>query len=123
MKKLPVLNQPPPPDFDIASIPEPERSLWQALKSVLDPEYPVSVVDMGLIYGIERDGGDVRVKLTFTAMGCPCMEMIIDDVRACLQNQPGVERVHIEIVWDPPWTRARLSKSAIEQFRQWGITV
>ncbi len=57
-----------------------ELRLWQALEEVLDPEYPVSVVDMGLIYGLKHEDRLASVQLTFTSMGCPAMEFIIDDI-------------------------------------------
>ena len=82
----------------------------------------MSVVDMGLIYGLERQGGNARVKLTFTAMGCPAMEYIIADIRERLLREPGVDEVEIEIVWDPPWTRQRLSARGIEKLKRWGVT-
>jgi metal-sulfur cluster biosynthetic enzyme len=100
-----------------------EIKLWQALEEVQDPEFPISVVDMGLIYGLQRSGHQIKVQLTFTAMGCPCMQFIIDDVRERLLQEPGVEDIAIEIVWDPPWTRQRLSKKGIEQLKTWGVTV
>ena len=104
------------------ALPEVER-LWQALEEVEDPEFPMSVVDMGLIYGLHRQEGKVHVQLTFTAMGCPCMEFIIGDVRERLLREPDVEEVHIEIVWDPPWTRQRLSQKGVEKLKSWGVTV
>jgi metal-sulfur cluster biosynthetic enzyme len=102
-----------------------DESLWRALGEVNDPEFPISVVDMGLIQGITLDAasGRVRVALTFTAMGCPAMEMILDDVRARLLREPGVREVRIEIVWDPPWTKARLSEVGRARLRQMGIGV
>jgi len=98
-----------------------EQRLWQALEEVEDPEYPISVVDMGLIYGLQRRGGAVQLQLTFTAMGCPCMEFIISDIRERLLQEEGVERVEMEIVWDPPWTRQRLSEKGIEKLKTWGV--
>ncbi|MGH2494986.1 MAG: metal-sulfur cluster assembly factor [Ktedonobacteraceae bacterium] len=97
-------------------------ALWDALRDVTDPEIPISVVDMGLIVALSRDGGAVNVKLTFTAMGCPATEFIMDDIRARLLREPGVETVHIEVVWDPVWTKARLSEDGIEIMRTWGIS-
>jgi metal-sulfur cluster biosynthetic enzyme len=99
--------------------------LWRALAAVNDPEIPISVVDMGLIQEItcEETSGRVRVQLTFTAMGCPAMEMIVDDIRARLLREPGVRDVQIEIVWDPPWTKARLSKAGRARLRQMGVGV
>ncbi len=99
------------------------RNLWAALEEVHDPEFPVSVVDLGLIYGIRREGERVEVEVTFTAMGCPAMDMILDDIRERLLREPGVEQVEIEIVWDPPWTKSRLSERARELMRRWGVAV
>ncbi len=97
--------------------------LWQALGEVNDPEFPISVVDMGLIQRITREDARVRVELTFTAMGCPAMDMILDDVRERLLREPGVREVELEIVWDPPWTKARLSELGKARLRAMGISV
>jgi metal-sulfur cluster biosynthetic enzyme len=100
---------------------EDERQLWQALEEVEDPEYPISVVDMGLIYSLQRNGRQVQLQLTFTAMGCPCMEFIIGDIRERLLEEDDVDEVEMEIVWDPPWTRQRLSEKGIEKLKTWGV--
>jgi metal-sulfur cluster biosynthetic enzyme len=102
---------------------EDTANLWDALKQVHDPEFPMSLVDLGLDYGITTNGDQVNVQLTFTAMGCPAMEMILDDIRARLLQEPGVRQVEIEIMWDPPWTSSRLSARARELMRGWGIAV
>ncbi len=100
----------------------PEQVL-AALREVADPEWPVSVVDMGLIYAVAVEGGTVSITLTFTATGCPCMEMIRDDIRERLLRLPGVEDVKITLSWDPPWTKDRLTQAARDQFRRWGVAV
>ncbi len=102
---------------------EDNQNLWAALEEVHDPEFPMSVVDLGLIYGIIREGERVHVQVTFTAMGCPAIDMILDDIRERLKGEPGVGQVEIEIVWDPPWNRSRLSERAREQMRRWGVAV
>jgi metal-sulfur cluster biosynthetic enzyme len=96
-------------------------SLWAALREVLDPEFPISVVDLGLVYDIRRDAGRVEVDVTFTAMACPCMDFIKDDVRERLEREPGVDEVVVQVVWDPPWTRERLSERAREELRRFGV--
>ena len=96
--------------------------LWDALRDVTDPEIPISVVDMGLIVALSRHEDIVDLKLTFTAMGCPAMDFIMDDIRERLLQEPGVEQVNIEIVWDPVWTKARLSEEGIEIMRTWGVS-
>ena len=98
-------------------------NLWSALEEVNDPEFPMSVVDMGLVYGVARENDCVRVQITFTAMGCPAMDMILDDVRARLLRESGVKEVQIEIVWDPPWNKSRLSERGRELLKMWGIAV
>ncbi len=101
---------------------KPEDDLLDALREVNDPEFPISVVDMGLIQEIRREGAGVHVQITFTAMGCPAMEMILDDVRERLLREPDVENVNLEIVWDPPWTKARLSDAGRESLMMMGIS-
>lgn len=98
-----------------------EVTLWQALEEIEDPEYPVSIVDMGLIYRIALRDGIAHVYLTFTSMGCPCMEYIIDDIRRRLLRETIVSEVALQIVWDPPWTRQRLTEKGAEKLKQWGI--
>ncbi|MBV9282017.1 MAG: metal-sulfur cluster assembly factor, partial [Chloroflexi bacterium] len=94
-----------------------EARLLEALKDVEDPELPVSVVDMGLIVALRAFGSHVHVDITFTAMGCPAMDMIMEDVRARLMREPDVEDVEIEVVWDPIWTKDRLTDDAKMQLR------
>ena len=97
-------------------------ALWDALRDVMDPELPISVVDMGLIVDLTQTDGTVNLKLTFTAMGCPAMDFIMDDIRARLLQEPGVQQVNINIVWDPVWTKARLSEEGIDIMRSWGVS-
>ena len=100
-----------------------EARLWQALREVEDPEIPVSVVGMGLIVSLAYDEAARRVdiELTFTAMGCPAMDMIQDDIRERLLAEPEVDEVAIEVVWDPVWTRARIRDEARQTMRRLGI--
>jgi metal-sulfur cluster biosynthetic enzyme len=99
------------------------EGLWSALRDVEDPEIPVSVVDMGLVISLDFDADEraAKLKITYTAMGCPAMDMIQDDIRARLLREPDVERVDIEVVWDPVWTARRLSPEARQAMRQLGI--
>lgn len=102
---------------------EREARLWAALKDVDDPELPISVVDMGLIVALAARGNRVHVEITFTAMGCPAMDMIMDDVRERLLREPDVADVEMEVVWEPIWTRERLSEDGKMALREWGISV
>jgi metal-sulfur cluster biosynthetic enzyme len=100
-----------------------EARLWNALREVEDPEIPISVVGMGLIVSLAYRPGEraVDIELTFTAMGCPAMDFIQDDIRERLLREPDVDEVRIEIVWDPVWTRARIRDDARETMRRLGI--
>jgi metal-sulfur cluster biosynthetic enzyme len=91
------------------------------LAEVLDPEIPVSVVDLGLVYAIEVSGRSVHLKLTFTATACPCMEFIRSDITDRLLQETWVDAVHIDEVWDPPWTTARLTPEARARLRRLGV--
>jgi len=101
------------------------RQIWQALRQIEDPEIPVSLVDMGLIVSVDYFAPTrlAQLRITYTAMGCPAMEMIQDDIRERLLREPDVDRVEIEVVWDPVWTRKRLSESARATMRELGIAV
>ena len=94
-----------------------------ALTDVQDPEMPINIVDLGLVYGVRRDGARVDVDLTFTAMGCPAYDFLLSDVRERLLQEPGIEEVQIHIVWDPPWTSARLTEEGRDALQLWGLAV
>jgi metal-sulfur cluster biosynthetic enzyme len=97
--------------------------LWAALAEVQDPEMPVNLVDLGVIYGINELDGIVDVDLTFTAMGCPASEFILDDVRERLLREEGVREVRVNVVWDPPWTSARMTQDGRDALEAWGLAV
>jgi metal-sulfur cluster biosynthetic enzyme len=99
------------------------ESLWLALSEVQDPEMPVNLVDLGVIYDIRRQNGTVDVDLTFTAMGCPASEFILEDVRERLLREEGVNEVRINVVWDPPWTAARMTQAGRDALESWGLAV
>lgn len=97
------------------------RALWDALREVRDPELPISLVDLGLIYAIRRSGERVEVDLTFTATACPCMAFIRQDVQDRLLREPGVREVEIREVWDPPWTSERMTAEGRAILRSFGV--
>ena len=99
-----------------------EAAVWRALGEVLDPELPVSVTDLGLVYGVRVEGGRVGVRLTFTATACPCMEFIEEDVCDRLLSEPWVTAVDIEQVWDPPWTSERITPAGRRALRGAGVS-
>jgi metal-sulfur cluster biosynthetic enzyme len=100
-----------------------EERVWLALAQVEDPEMPINIVDLGLVYGVTVDEGRVQLDLTFTAMGCPATDLLADDIRERLLAEPGVQAVAINVVWNPPWTAARLSRAGRETLTAWGLAV
>jgi metal-sulfur cluster biosynthetic enzyme len=100
-----------------------DERLWTALSEVQDPEMPVNLVDLGLIYAINEVNGVVEVELTFTAMGCPASEFILEDVRERLMRETGVTDVRVKVVWDPPWTVARMTEAGRDALESWGLAV
>src|SRR5437588_11183602 len=100
-----------------------EARRWDALRHVEDPEIPVSVVGMGLIVSLayHPEARCADLQITFTAMGCPAMEFIEEDIREALLRDPDVDEVAIEVVWDPVWTKDRLRADARTTMRELGI--
>jgi metal-sulfur cluster biosynthetic enzyme len=101
----------------------PHDALWDALREVLDIEMGISLVDMGMIVEARRDGSCALIQLTYTAMGCPATEMIEEDIRARLARMPGIDMVTIEPVWEPVWTKARLTEEGRDALLLLGVSV
>ncbi len=97
--------------------------LWDALREVMDPEIPISLVDLGLIYDNRRDGAAVEVDLTFTATACPCMAFIHFDIQDRLKREDGVAEVRVNEVWSPAWTKARISPEGRRTLKQYGVSM
>ena len=92
-----------------------------SLKQCMDPEVPLSIVDMGLIYGINvNENNDVDIKMTMTTQGCPLHETMVDDVKRYTKKVSGVNNVNVEIVWDPPWTMDKMSDDAKAMMKKMG---
>lgn len=99
-------------------------AVWEALGRVTDPELPVSIVDLGMVYGVEVDEpGGVTIELTFTSLGCPAMDMLLEDVQREVGGVPGVSRVTTDVVWSPPWTKARLTERGRGLLMTYGLSV
>lgn len=101
---------------------DPLRATWDALGEVLDPEMPISLIELGLVYGLALEDGVVRIELTYTATACPCMEFIREDIRDRLEREPWIDRVEIEDVWSPPWTTERITPEGRAKLKRFGVT-
>jgi probable FeS assembly SUF system protein SufT len=94
-----------------------EERVWEQLRTVFDPEIPVNLVDLGLIYRCEAvplpEGGHrVEIDMSMTAPGCGMGDVLKEDVRRKVQSVPGVRELRVEVVWDPPWDASRMSDAA-----------
>jgi metal-sulfur cluster biosynthetic enzyme len=87
-------------------------AVWQALASILDPEFGISIVDLGLIYSVEASEGKVHVVMTLTTETCPSGSWIHEGTKAALRQIPGVKEVEVDLVFEPPWNAAMLTPEA-----------
>jgi metal-sulfur cluster biosynthetic enzyme len=98
-----------------------EAEVWSALSRVTDPEYPLSIVDLGMVYGVRLTGGTAHVTMTFTSLGCPAIEMLVSDAREAVGAVPGVAQVELDVVWSPPWTKDRISARGRQVLAMYGV--
>lgn len=89
-----------------------EEQIWQALETVFDPEIPVSIVALGLVYGVDINVRTVTIRMTLTAPGCGMGPVLVDDVKYRVAKVPNVEKVDVELVFDPPWSRDMMTEEA-----------
>ena len=102
-----------------AFVPEPlntltlQPALVEAVSKVFDPEIPVNIYELGLIYNLDVDANmNVQVRMTLTAPACPAAQTIPIDVERRIREVPGINDVKVAVVWDPPWTRDKMSEAA-----------
>lgn len=93
-----------------------EDQVYTALRKCMDPEIPVNVVDLGLIYGVKvAQGKDVDITMTMTTRGCPLHDTLVSDVKRYVGKVPGIGSINVEIVWDPPWSLEKMNPAVREQ--------
>lgn len=99
--------------FPYEGPPELQQPIVDALTSVVDPEVALSIVDVGLIYGVNVAAGEAHVRLTMTSVACPVADLIIEDAENALDRVlPAEYAIKVELVWEPPWTAERMSERA-----------
>jgi metal-sulfur cluster biosynthetic enzyme len=91
------------------------EQVYEVLRNCYDPEIPVNLVDLGLIYDVRIDNDHVNVVMTLTARGCPAHRFISEQVREQVAKISGVKSANVQVVWDPPWDISRLSEAAKKQ--------
>ncbi|AEB11574.1 metal-sulfur cluster assembly factor [Marinithermus hydrothermalis] len=101
-----------------------KEQVIEALKVVKDPEIPVNVVDLGLVYDVEvSPDGVVDIQMTLTAIGCPAQDIVKADAELAVMRLEGVRAVNVEFVWNPPWTPERMTEDGKRQMRMFGFNV
>lgn len=88
-----------------------EAEIWAVLRTCYDPEIPLNIVDLGLIYDVAVDVGRVNIRMTLTAPGCPMAGQMAGDVQTKVLTVANVEEVNVELVWEPPWNQGMMSES------------
>ncbi len=92
-----------------------KEQVYEALQDCYDPEIPVNIVDLGLVYDVEVEDAAVAVKMTLTAPGCGMGGMIASNAQSLIMEIPGVKEANVDLVWDPPWDPSRISEEAREK--------
>lgn len=95
---------------------EREQQIIVQLKKIYDPEIPMNIVDLGLIYGFDWKGDDVTLHMTLTAPGCPVAGILAEEIKGAIEKVPTIHAVTVDMVWEPPWTPERMSEFAKRQF-------
>jgi metal-sulfur cluster biosynthetic enzyme len=129
MSEAPPASAPSPPAPGAPASPTPsgapsptgpyaerERLITENLKQIYDPEIPMNIVDLGLIYGFDWSGDDVTLKMTLTAPGCPVAGILAEEVKTAIEKVPNVHSAKVDMIWDPPWSPERMSEFAKRQF-------
>jgi metal-sulfur cluster biosynthetic enzyme len=95
----------------------------ESLTKCMDPEVPLNIVEMGLVYGIDvTPSNDVNIKMTLTTQGCPLHQTLVQDVTRYVKKVPGVNDVKVDIVWNPPWTMDKMSEAAKAKLKSFSST-
>lgn len=100
-----------------------EADVWAVLRDVDDPEMPVSIVDLGLIYGVAVDDGRATVEMTLTYTGCPARKYLTEEIEERVGAVDGVDAVDLELVWSPPWTMEMVTDAGRDRLREFGLSV
>ena len=90
------------------------EKVYEILGEIYDPEIPIDIVNLGLVYDVKVDGSNVNIDMTMTSPGCPAATQIVTEAKLMLEDLPEINEANIEIVWDPPWTPELMSEVAKE---------
>ena len=100
-----------------------ERAVWDELYDIEDPEMPVSIVDLGLLYGVSVEDGHAEVDMTLTYSGCPARDMLLDEVEERVEAVEDIDGTHLRLVWSPEWSLEMVTDQGREDLTEFGLAV
>ena len=100
-----------------------EADVWEALYEIEDPEMPISIVDLGLIYGVDVVDGVATVDMTLTYSGCPARDMLTDEIEERVETIEGVDGLQLRLVWSPEWSLEMVTEQGREDLEEFGLAV
>lgn len=104
------------PSAEASPYHERETLVLQALKKIYDPEIPMNIVDLGLVYAFDWSGDELTLKMTLTSPGCPVAGILAEEIKAAVEKVPKIARATVDMVWEPAWSPDRMSVFAKRQF-------
>lgn len=116
-------NNPIDPEKAIAHAEGTKQKIWESLRNVEDPELPISVVDLGLIYDLTVSNSRAEISLTLTYSGCPAKDIITGDIKRAVYGIDEIDEVDITIIYSPPWDYDRITERGRHKLKEWGIAV
>ncbi len=99
------------------------KKIRERLKSVHDPEIPVNIVDLGLIYELEIENGEVYIEMTLTSIGCPVADSLVNEVKRTAESVEEVKKVEVDLVWEPPWSPEQVTEEGRQKLRAKGMNI
>lgn len=100
-----------------------ERAVWNELYDIEDPEMPVSIVDLGLIYAVDVEDGTARVQMTLTYTGCPARDLLLSQVETAAAKPERIDSATVELVWTPEWNLEMVTDAGKESLREFGVSI
>ena len=100
-----------------------EADVWDALYEIEDPEMPISIVDLGLIYGVTVEDDRAAIDMTLTYTGCPARDMLRDEIHEAVASVSGIESVDLRLVWSPEWSIEMVTEQGKEDLREFGLSI
>jgi metal-sulfur cluster biosynthetic enzyme len=100
-----------------------EADVWEALYDIEDPEMPISIVDLGLIYGVDVTDGVATIDMTLTYSGCPARDMLMDEVEADVEAIDGIDGTQVRLVWSPEWSLEMVTDQGEDDLKEFGLSV